>query len=393
MTDYILLRRQQYEQQPVNLYRPQTVDELLGVLSAFDCRDEVAYDFETTGVSVHLDDIVSLGLSDGQTSVSIWLVDPELRLAACEWLLTKRLIAHNYIFDGLFITKYTGQVPWPYRDTLIMFKSLANEGIKGQKWTLKTAMTDVLGWPTANNDELKAYMKEHRCQFHEVDWAILGKYNGLDALATWQLWEYFETFTDQFPALSDFWDTEWCHLLALLMEQCWNGLTVDVDKYIAHDKALSEEQGEFLGLFFVEVQPHIDAYNKAVVSQIPPPKKPTKKDGSDSAAMAKYHAKMQAAKEANHFSVDSNDALCWLFYDRLGYPVAARTPAGKPSVDKKSLGKLGKPGQLLAKYRKKRDERKHIVGLLGSKIGARVHPDIRPHGTVTGRCSSGTELT
>jgi DNA polymerase I-like protein with 3'-5' exonuclease and polymerase domains len=393
MTDYILLKRQQYEPAPVDLYSGLNVPALMSVLSLFDSRDEVSYDFETTGLSSHLDEVVSLGLSNGIHTVSIQLETRLIKLAACKWLLTKRLIGHNYIFDGLFITKYTGQVPWPYRDTLVMFKSLANEGIKGQKWTLKTAMTDVLGWPTANNDELKAYMKEHRCQFHEVDWAILGKYNGLDALATWQLWEYLETFTDQFPALTDFWDAEWCHLIALLMEQCWNGLTVDVEKYVAHDAALSKEQDEYLRLFFAVVQPHIEAYNEAVVGQIPLPKKPTKKDGSEAASMEKYRAKVEAAKLVNHFSVDSNDALCWLFYDKLQYPVAARTPAGKPSVDKKSLGKLGEAGMLLLKYRKRRDERKFIVGLLNSKIGDRVHPDIRPHGTISGRCSSGAELT
>lgn len=391
MTDYILLKQQQYEPSDVDLYVPEDVTDMMLMLSRFDGQEKVAFDFETDGLSAHTNDAVSLGLSNGAYTLSIWIGEDSLRVAACEWLMTKKLIAHNYIFDGLFVTKYTGRVPWPYRDTLVMFKSLANEGILGQTWGLKTAMTDILGWQKSNNDEIKAYMKANKCQFHEVKWEILGKYNGLDALATWQLWEYFESFTVQFPALIDFWNTEWSHLMALLIEQHWDGLAIDADKYRAHDKVLAEQQAEQLGLFFAEVAEHITVYNELVVAQIPLPKKPNKKDGSESAAYFKHLAKVEAAKLVNHFNVDSTLELCWLFYDRLKYPVAARTPAGKPSVDKKSLGRLGLVGKILSRYRKKRDERKFIAGILDADMHGRVHPDIRIHGTVTTRCSSGGE--
>jgi hypothetical protein len=38
---------------------------------------------------------------------------------------------------------------------------LSTEGWDGQSWSLKTAMTDVLGWPEINNKALKRWLVEN----------------------------------------------------------------------------------------------------------------------------------------------------------------------------------------------------------------------------------------
>jgi len=391
--DFTLLTRQSFSSYPPQLVYKPTDAQLHNILESFE-HDVLAYDFETTGLSAHDDDAVSIGLCDGEKTVSIYFRDLQQCTNVCHWLLTKKLVGYNYIFDGLFITKYTGTVPWPYRDAMVMYKALANEGITGQRWSLKQAMTEVLGWPEQNDLEMKAYMKEHKCAMHEVPWEMLCHYNGLDALATWQLYEYLESKAAAFPALVDFWETEWAHLIAMLIEQHWLGIRTDPSHYQNHLDTLHKEQEDALEQFFFEVQVSIDKFNLLAVESIAKalPKIQTKKDGTPSAMMAKHQAKVDAARGVNHFNTDSNDHLCWLFYDQLGYPVAKRTPSGAPSVAKATLGKFGTAGKLLAKYRKKRDEAKFVVGLLDSMRQGRVHCDVRVHGTISGRCSSGREL-
>lgn len=388
---YILLEKQNLVPPEVVII-PENDDNADKVwLEYFDSSKEpIAYDFETSNLSAHLGDAVSVAISNGKWTVAMKFVNTEQRVRVCNWLLTKQLIAHNGLFDGNFVSKYTGQVPWHHRDTMVMFKTLANEGFLGQSWSLKTAMTDVLGWPEANNDEIKDYMKANKCLYHEVPWHILGRYNALDAAATYQLYSYLETFCVQFPDLPDYWQTEWSNMIALLTEQNWNGIRVNVSYYTELNEKIKRDQDELLGKFMALVQPHVNEFNEQAVNAILPPKKPTKKDGSDSAAMEKWRLKVEEARATNHFNVDSPAHLAWLFYTAMRFPILARTASGAPVVDKKVLGKLGEPGKILAAYRKKRDERKFITSLLNAQLNGRIHPDIRVHGTISTRSSSGS---
>jgi DNA polymerase I-like protein with 3'-5' exonuclease and polymerase domains len=393
--EYVLLRKQNYLVPSVQLIDKPSNPALLQTLRLLERPGKpIAYDWETTGLSAIKDEAVCLGLSNGRTHVSIrWRSKAQL-IYLCHWLLKQRLIGWNYLFDALFITKYSGQVPWPYRDAMVMFKSLANEGWTGQSWSLKTAMTDILGWPETNDVELRAYMKQHKCQMHEVPWPILGRYNALDAAATYQAYEYFESFTAQFPGLVDYWQTEFNNLIAMLTEQGMLGMVVDEDHYRLHDEALSNKQADYLAQFEALVGTHLAAYDAAVVAEIEnsPPSALVKKDGTPTVAAERWRARIEEARGQRHFNIDSQQDLCWLFYEALKYPVAKRTAGGKPAVDKKVIKTFGQEGKLLAAYRKTRDQRKFIGSLFDSVIDSRLYCDIRVHGTVTGRCSSGSEV-
>lgn len=392
--EYVLLRKQNYQVPYTELFWKPTWAQLDNLLLSFSHGGPMAWDFESTGLSAQLDDAVCVSISDGRRHVSIWFADDKQRADICHWLNSQKLIGYNALFDGLFNTKYTGQVPWVYRDAMVMFKSLANEGWTGQSWSLKTAMVDVLGWPETNDVELRAYMKEHKCLMHEVPWPILGRYNALDAAATYQAYEYFESFTSQFPGLVDYWQTEFSNLIAMLTEQGMLGMAVDEDHYRLHDEALSNQQADYLAQFEELVGTHIAAYDAAVVAEIKnnPPSSMVKKDGTPTAAAARWYDRISEAMKRRHFNIDSTQDLCWLFYEALKYPVAKRTAGGKPAIDKKVIKTFGQEGKLLSAYRKKRDERKFVSSLFDSVIDGRLYCDIRVHGTKTGRCSSGAEV-
>lgn len=392
--EYVLLRKQNYKVPETELFWKPSADEWEELRQYYDQRNcPISWDFESTGLSVHKDEAVCVSISDGRRHVSIWFANDVQREDICTWLNTRQLIGYNALFDGLFNTKYTGQVPWIYRDAMVMFKSLANEGWTGQSWSLKTAMTDILGWPETNDVELRAYMKQHKCEMHEVPWPILGRYNALDAAATYQAYEYFESFTAQFPGLVGYWEEEFSNLIALLTEQHTLGMAVDVDHYRQHNESLTSQQADYLTQFEALVGPHLAAYDEIVVAEIEnsPPSALVKKDGTPTVAAERWRTRIEEARGRRHFNIDSTQDLCWLFYERLGYPVMSRTPGGKPSIDKKVLGKLGDAGQLLSKYRKRRDEQKHLTSLLADVNNGRVSPDVRVHGTITSRVSSGGE--
>jgi DNA polymerase I-like protein with 3'-5' exonuclease and polymerase domains len=385
---YILLKNQ-------NLTPPETqvYNKLMWELLLKFEGKPVAFDFETTGLSAISNDIVSVGLANETDSIAIWL-EPEDRVPLCKWLTKQQLIAHNYIFDGAFVTKYTGQVVRPLADTLVLFKTLANEGWTGQSWSLKKAMLDVLGWPEVNNKDLQDYMDTYKVAMHRVPFDILGKYNALDAAATYQLWQYLMSFTKQFPALESFWLEEWANLEALLIEQHMNGITIDVGyyrNYMQERKAAKDIlYAEFIGL----VREHIQEYNRQAHAKLFPPfpeDAKTKKDLSPTKRYLEWLRKEEESRYAMHFNIDSNKDLCWLIYGQLKFEVAKVTPSGAPSIDKNVLHLFGDYGKKLKAYRKIRDEMKFIQQILDDQVKGVVYPNIKIHGTITGRCSSGME--
>lgn len=354
----------------------------------------VAFDWETTGLSAIKDKVVTVGLANTWGAVSIKLKSDFERKYICEWLANQQLIAHNYMFDGAFLGKVLGRVVPALADTLIMFKTLSNEGFMGQKWSLKYAMTDILGWDEVNNTEVQAYMAEHLVAMHNVPFEILGKYNALDADATFKLWQYLSSVANNHTGVYDYWSTEWRTLLCLLIEQHLGGLPVDVlyyQRYYAEKKELMDSQ---YAEFIKHVADHINDYNtKAHSAQYPSLSvdQVYKKDGSYKKNYLKRQEQEERDRYHMYFNIDSNKDLCWLFYNQLGYDIKKTTPKGEPSIDKTVLHLFGDHGKRLKVYRKTRDEIKFIKQILDDQHKGVVYANIKPHATITGRCGSGQE--
>lgn len=91
---------------------------------------------------------------------------------------------------------------------------------------------------------------------------------------------------------------------------------------------------------------------------------------------------------------DSNKDLCWLFYDKLGHSVKARTPKGAPSVDKHALNALAEEEDcaLAKNIMEARGYQKLISSYLDTfpkkvDVDGRLHANFWFAGTVTGRLS------
>lgn len=130
--------------------------------------DIIAVDIETKGIQAASPEtkIVGIGLASSLTSVYFDLETngDEVNQFLAEFLLSGRnpLVGHNVFFDGTFLQRDLGKwLPGWKWDTFGLFKQLANEGWIGQKWGLKDAQVDLLGWDSRGDDELSEWLVRH----------------------------------------------------------------------------------------------------------------------------------------------------------------------------------------------------------------------------------------
>jgi hypothetical protein len=168
MSNYTLLRRQNNApRQPLT----GTISELLPEHK----RGQLwAIDFETKGLLPWEPgfEIITAGFADQDGCFAI-----DMRgLPAADWfyvltyILDAQAVAFNAYFDagalqGVTQHGWVGsqshtKFPW-VGDAYALVKTLSTEGWDGQSWSLKTAMTDVLGWPEINNKALKRWLVEN----------------------------------------------------------------------------------------------------------------------------------------------------------------------------------------------------------------------------------------
>jgi hypothetical protein len=216
--------------------------ELTALLCKFD-GSPVSFDFETWGTDASDPDgyVRSVGLANDSQCVAIDLVPPEgsdisqVNLV-CDWLLSHgQLVAHNYVFDGAWIRKYTGETPLAWCCTYGLFRQLASEGWTGQTWGLKTAMVDLLGWDEPNDFDLMGWLKRNgfrKGEMAKAPWELLGKYNALDAGATHQLYNYLTSVLLQHEWGTLVWNyhqQEYLGEVNLLIWQQFEGMTLDME--------------------------------------------------------------------------------------------------------------------------------------------------------------------
>lgn len=365
-------------------------------------KQPVAFDFETHGTDPLSGEIRSIAIANdyGTVAIDCQKLTKSDRIRLTKWLVRQKLIAHNIVFDAGWIYAKTGVMPKLEACTLVMFKLLATEGYLGQRWGLKSAMVDLLGWPESNEHDLYAWLKEHKLRTKDMaqaPWEILGKYNALDAAATWQLYKYFLDIIAQHNwerEILDFHRQDFMTLAKLIIEQKMGGMTIDMAALSNFDIKLTNEievkRQEFLS--HPEVKPHVDYYQQVLVeeTQKAEPPKFTKK-GEVTARYKKWQEKLEIVRNSTDFNIDSTQQLQWLLYERLFYTCPIKTEKGLPSVGKKAFPHLGELGKLLKQYRELRDRRKFVTSLSNVQRDGIFYPSVKVHGTVTGRSSGGLE--
>lgn len=317
-----------------------------------------------------------------------------------EWLSTQHLIAHHAFFDIAVLERLTGGRIEDFSCTKLLYKLLASEGFFGQEWGLKSAMQDLLRW-SVNTDDLNAWLKANKKKKSEMSDApfdILGRYNQLDAAATWEL---YKLFRETIEANQEGWAAYIVDYLReayseyrQILDVNHTGIPVDMEwltQYTAKTEAAAKRLlDEFLSQS--QVAPHIQVFNETQVKDLLSAEPaPLTKTGKPAANHLKWQAKVQEAKVTQHFNVSSNDHLSWLFYERVHMPVKRVTDKGNPAVDKKALELMGGPADKLLKYRKERDLLKFLHSLASNIIDGAYRPQYRLAGTLTQRLSCGAD--
>ena len=369
------------------------------------------------------------------------------------------LIAHNVAFDALWLTRdlaraqgkqdgFANKPDWHnwHACTYAVYRWLASEGFIGQKYGLKQAMVELLGWPESNEAELDQWLIDHdyktspshadKSQMWRAPPEILGKYCWYDAEATYLIWtEILDPIMAQFAVFKSGYREAFMCLIEHVIWQKLRGVYIDVEQLGAYNLQLESDCRE-LALDFLNgpgVAEAVHTFNQNVLKehQAAEPRQHKKapelgaepqrwkKDGKQSKnwekweekriAMETYvpevtipwmkwrekHDKMESvatniapspeAKELGLFNMDSAKHKQWLFYTGLQHEVINTTDKGEPAVDEDALLLLKPQGPMLIEYNGKNKLKSMVEGCLSKMQGNFLHNGLKCPGTYTGR--------
>lgn len=409
--------------------------ELLDIKRKFAYADCIAIDFETRGndPTQEMFTAVGVGLSSADYTVYV----PNTDVTVFTELLTflarncgRVFIAHNAYFDGHVWMRYVDKdvLRTSFQAcTFALYTQIANEGFIGQHWGLKDAMIDMLGWAAPNTAELDAWLVHNGhvngagSPDHGEMWrapaGILGRYCCADADATYQLFnDVLVPACAPFEELVKFHQDWWLPFTSMLIHSREGGIRLDVpllQKYEREltDKILKLEQAWFTHPDVIDL---VQRWREKEVSDLPPPKKPTKKDGTPSTSYIKWKEKCESVLNGTHpkhqFNLDSQAQLRWLYYRNLykdhvekvsdarfendrEFPAMYRvfgidipaTDGGAIPMNKNTMPLLGDTGKLLAQREKLVKELEYVHSYLTLQRDGRLYPSFKVPGTVTGR--------
>ena len=406
---------------------------------------ETVIDFETTGLNFEHKDFKVVGVSFANNSwpqgvyFCLKNAGPLKMRALYEAFNCRRLIAHNFLFDGAVLQRMADDLglprSWPFiACTKGMASQLENKLCMGAQSSLKTLQISHLGWETKGDVELdewlvsngyttgKAGKSPDKGKMCMAPSTILGKYGGLDSQSTWSLYRLYKRSMKRFPELLMYHSREYRTLGKLCAEQKWGGFNVDHKRlriyYMELFNKLIDIEGEFRNS---EAAPFIDEYNRMEYKEhLANEKYPFKMDGAVSTNWLKWYDKgEEMLLNQNRFKIVGNGSdtgLQWLFFERLfeiTEPTEHRDWKGKYKTvdvvddsgevittlrlskaeklpfDNEVVPLLGKCGEILARYNELGTEVNQIKNMLDSLVDGWHYPDLKLSGTVSGRCAGG----
>ena len=371
------------------------------------------------------------------------------------------LIAHNVAFDALWFTRdlaraqgkqdgFADKPDWHnwHACTYAVYRWLACEGFIGQKYGLKQAMVELLGWPESNEAELDQWLIDHdyktspshadKSQMWRAPPEILGKYCWYDAEATYLIWlEILDPVMSQFAVFEQGYREAFMCLIEHVIWQKLRGVYIDRDELQSYQESLldtchslavdfisapnvSECVREFNGRVIKEQADKEPQKFKKAPELGAEPRKYTK-DGKVSKSWEKWELKRQAmekyvpevtipwtkwyekyqnivgvsenplhsdAKDLGLFNLDSAKHKQWLFYEGLKYEATMFTDNEEnpqPAVDEDALRLLVPHGPMLINYNERNKIRSMVEGCLSKMRGSFLHVGLKCPGTYTGR--------
>lgn len=404
----------------------------------------MAIDLETCGGDPAVTGSFVVGVGLANSTGSYYLSFNDTNRDVYNYLLVRLLdlhiplIAHNQFFDGSYLYR---DMNWQWLNwrhcTYALYKLLATEGYIGQKWGLKNAQVDLLGWEESNEKDLSQWLVDNGFGNQIVDSAtgeivlrpnkaemwrapadILGKYCALDADSTYLLYtRVLLPALERFLILQEYAGVIYQDYMRVLIRQRFTGIHIDREALLSHDQYLEQSIQHLAADFQLhpEVAPYIQEWNQKAVEEHRE-KEPArflikkmgqepamyKKDGTVSKNWLKWKEKLDAppvqsknwekwqeklleVEKQQHFNINSNDQKRWLFYEKLGNPVTLTTDSGLPATDEKALKGFGEPGRILIDQNEMVKERGYVEAVLTKSVTGTLHPAFKVPGTYTGR--------
>jgi DNA polymerase I-like protein with 3'-5' exonuclease and polymerase domains len=345
-------------------------------------------------------------------------------------------MAHNVYFDGAWLYRECGQwLNWQFC-TYGLYMHCANEGFPGQKWGLKSAQIDMLGWTETNETELDAWLVSNgyvngsggplKGEMWRAPMEILGRYCALDADSTWQLWQYvLRPVIEKFPVLQEYHQRDFLAEVLVLIEQKMHGILIDRPQLVTVNTTYIDTMGELENEFqnLPEVQ-SLRLQRQRELLEEHDSKEPHKfknmKLGEEpqrltrkgevsrnwlkwdekrrrkpmlNKSWVKWNERRELIADGRHpdipINIQSVPQLIYLLHTHMRLPVIARSEeTGNPVIDDSSLRQLGPVGSLISRYRETAKLQGYVssyIELLGG--GDVLRPSFRVPGTLTGRLS------
>lgn len=388
--------------------------------------------------------IVGIGLSDKRGSVYLEVSSVEDVRLIGEVLKCKnvRLLGHNLFFDASYLYRDLGyHLNWAHC-TYALYKYLATEGYPGQKWGLKDAQAELLGWTETNETALGEWLvanglkKQHGAPNWAEMWqapaSILGHYCALDSDATYLL------FTEVLlPGMrrtaggryheGDYYGPTFIKFLLKNIEQRFSGISISVPELLDYNNELHKRIAESEKQFRSEstIRPVLDEYKANIIAEhvtnepsrykkLKVPQEPPrfKKNGEvsinwlkwqerkeagefeprESKTWQNWNEKLEEIKRSDPFNIHSGPQKQWLFYEKLGYTPTLFTDSGQPAVDERALKGFGEPGRLLIVNNELVKEQGYVQAVIDNLRNDKIHLSFRIPGTLTGRLAGASGL-
>ena len=313
------------------------------------------------------------------------------------WVAGLDYVAYNAMMEEGSIQRWAGKRGSIVADCYILYADLATE--ERRPLGLGEAMHNLLG-QEKEKDLVKEYMKANSYTWEDVkkfDFALLGRYNAIDAWGAFELFCYFSevinSYKDTWGAYYwDYHNQDCLNSVTLQVESRLKGIHVEVDEMENSYKDLSAKRDDSLGYFLGDdrVAPHIEAYNKGVCEEIlsKKPEKYTSK-GKLAARYVKWQDKLAEAQNTQHFNLNSTKQLRWLFFDKMGLNPVEYTDTGEPSTAAACLKKMGPQAKALLEYRNYVTQLKFLTQLREGQSDGTISPHVKLWATLTTRAGGG----
>lgn len=357
----------------------------------------IAVDIETTGLDVHLDKIVGLGISGLKKGfyIPVDAVSTEEMQSILRSLKGRNLLMFNASFDSSFLLNTFGVdlLPDLYCEIMLL-KHTCDEV---PPFGLKEIANKVFGLDSTNEQrELKKSIKANggkANEFYKADLEILAKYCIQDCLLTGRLFEHYMPKLANMGLLDFFYKDEVMPLykeVVVPMER--RGVTIDMPKLKQAATDISTDMLALEAVIMSQLSDKLDLFNAEVLDKMFPKTTPTGKP-------SKWTATYSTSKEAYDakfpgvplFNLASKHHLKKLFFDILGETPLSTTDKGSPQVDDDFLESVATKYKWAADLRDLNKLQKingtYFQRFLAETKDGVFYPRYKMHGTVSGRLS------